>query len=538
MGDLLSIEMKQSQMRIVHVQQRGKHVKIKSCFRCIIPDGLVEDGFILNVDALVEVLQEELKKRKLDTIKKISFTVYSTRIVAKEIVLPIVKKKDILKMIQMNSYEYFPVDISDYVLSYDILEKVDNKQYKMMVYATPKELGDSYLQLVKQGGFQFVRLDYSNHSMYKILQKKYATGSHMILKLEEAETIVTIIKNGTLALQRSLTFSGNNPLETMLEYPIFGANDDYKKGWELLKSQVCMYPTLEQEELERYKEEDGEELWIAKCEVTESLRQVMDSVIRIMDYYLAKNAGEKFDSISYVGIACEVLGVQELFQTEFGQEVNPIQEIEGIPYKREYSEQKDSLGVFLGNIGSICSELDLLQYNSIEKKKKKRTSPSWIIFTTGTTLALILSIGSVVLYQKELQENKRLEQEIDKRKEIETIYRTYETAKEEMAQLKEIYEKTEHPNDRLVAFIEELEEKMPASLRITSFSSNGSEMSFHAIVSTKEESAELLMQLRTFESLSDVETTQVTQNDSQEYELTVTGTYQEQAVLEQEEANQ
>ena len=545
---MLSIEMKRSQVRVMYVEGTKNRKRVLSCFRFELPVGLVEDGYIEDTKALGKILKEELQKRNLSKIKKTYFSVYSTRIGGKEVQLPYVPKKKIMDMVEVNASEYFPVDISQYVLAYDVLDiieeksdkKADKKEkkkrhYQLMVYAVPRALLTCYQQVSEEAGIELVGLNYSNNSVYQTIRKNYETGVHMMMKIEEKETVITIMRDGKLSLQRTLSYGMESALEALASYPFFKAEGNYSKCWELLFKKKCIYPTLDPEKLEVYKETDLEELWEGKKEVTESLRYLIGNISRIMDYYISRNVGVEFDSISYAGLGCEVKGLGELFTEELGQAVLPVKEVVGVKYDTSLSEQKDYVGVFLAGIGGVNSPVNIIRNDERQKKRQKENlNGAWLIFGAGIIASFALAGTSIITYNIQKAEQARLNQEISSGQDVEEIYQQYIAEKSLHTQLEDLYQYTVTPNEELLSFIEELEAKMPSSIRMDSFSSTGSEVNFTAKVSTKEEAAKVLIELRTFESIHLISTSGITEDENGEVSFTVTANYVNPSNLTQE----
>lgn len=152
MARILSIEAEASQIRVAEVEVRGKKGKIHNCFCIPAPQGAVEDGQIRDTKTLGENLKVELSQRKIKT-KKVYFATGSTRIASREVRIPFVKANRIQSIIEANATDYFPIDVSKYVLSYSVVDvesqksedgKEETKQYHLMVYAAPKAISAAY----------------------------------------------------------------------------------------------------------------------------------------------------------------------------------------------------------------------------------------------------------------------------------------------------------------------------------------------------------------------------------------------------------
>ena len=70
-------------------------------------------------------------------------------------------------------------------------------------------------------------------------------------------------------------------------------------------------------------------------------------------------------------------------------------------------------------------------------------------------------------------------------------------------------ELTENHNDNLVAFIEELEQRMPADIVVLSLSANADTVNLNINVSSKESAAKVIQELSAFETIQIVQTAQI-----------------------------
>lgn len=86
------------------------------------PENTIEDGYIKDKIAFSNQLLMELKQQKIRT-KKVIFSISSSKIANREVILPFVKESRIKDIIKIGASDYFPIDIKDYILSYIILEK-------------------------------------------------------------------------------------------------------------------------------------------------------------------------------------------------------------------------------------------------------------------------------------------------------------------------------------------------------------------------------------------------------------------------------
>lgn len=105
------------------------------------PPDTIEDGYIRDKAAFGEELKNRLKTAKIKS-DKVIFSITSSKIANREVIMPPAKEKRIMDIIKTGASEYFPIDMKDYVLSYQILEKdtSDRKSKAQKKKLTKKEL--------------------------------------------------------------------------------------------------------------------------------------------------------------------------------------------------------------------------------------------------------------------------------------------------------------------------------------------------------------------------------------------------------------
>ena len=87
-------------------------------------------------------------------------------------------------------------------------------------------------------------------------------------------------------------------------------------------------------------------------------------------------------------------------------------------------------------------------------------------------------------------------------------------------------------NVREVYLTEEMEQKMPNSVVLSSFSATGTDVTFQLHAASKEEAAQVLIEMRTFESLDTVSTSGLEETENGEEIMTVVCTYAQPAALD------
>lgn len=539
MAKILNIEIDTAQLRVAETDSRG--MRIYRCFTLPVPQGAVDDGQVRDTKTLGTLLKQELEKRNIKT-KKVFFVAGSSRIASREVRIPLVKKDKIQNMIQENATDYFPIDISNYVLSYSIIDiettgqKIGEelKQYHLMVYAAPTSISAAMHELAGYAGLSMTGIGFTGDSVYSAVKDTFADGVHMLVKIEYNSTSISIIKNGDLALQRTINYGVDSPIETVRAFPVFGEDLTSSEAIDILYSERCVHDTLA---WDGYIGTDPQEEMLenAKAEVTESFRYMVGNISRIMDYYISRNTETVFTSIQICGLGAGIKGVRRMLSNELGQQVEIIYALKGCTHPEFPKEE--GLYLYASVFAAMRSGLNLMEKVSRKKKENKDSlSGAILICVLGVVAGVALTaVGFGNRFYQERQQaflNKRIGEESS----IEEIYNAYNVAKTQYENYQNMYLYTNTPNEGLRVFLEEMEQKMPSDITVETFSSDGTQVSFSMRVSSKSAAANTLMQLRTFESLATVTTTGLSEDDDGTVSMSVICTYAQPATIDNNSA--
>lgn len=542
MARFLSIEAESTQIRVGEVEISGRKGRMLQCFCVPVPQGSVEDGQIRDTKGLGELLRQQLNERGIRT-RKAWFVTGSTRIASREVQIPLVKKSRIQSIIEANATDYFPIDVTKYVMSYIILgitgekgkkgEEAEQKkaadqerQYRLMVYASPKAISTAYYEFAQSAGLNLAGITYTGNTVYQTVQEEYTSGAHILIKVELENTGISIIRDGKLSFQRNINYGIESAVETIRSFPQFGDRLEVQDALQLLSEKKWIYPSLDGE--------IGEEPDTVKSEVTESLRYLVGNISRIMDYYISRNGDVNFESIVLCGMGGQVQGLAELLTQELGQKVELLTKI--TRYSVPDTNKHEGLFLYIAVMDPVKSGLNLMEKTGRKQKEVKETlSGAWVVFGVGALAAVALAVAGVGARIYQTHEQERLNQRIAEEQSIEDVYAAYNNAKSQYDNFQSMYAYTNTPNEGLEAFIQEMEEKMPSSITVETFSSTGSQVSFSMRVASKSEAANTLIQLRTFDSLSSVTTTGIDEGEDGTVTMSVTCTYRNPALLDDAE---
>lgn len=523
-GKVVSIEIGSALTKVALVDYKAKKTKVYSAFVFDTPEGAIEDGYIKNTEEFVETLAAKLASNQINE-KRVVFTISSNKIANREVTLPLVSKDKIMSMIKANASDYFPVDIKNYHLAYTMLERIvtkEEKQMKLLLLAVPLDLLETYFDLARTMNMSLLNIDYSGNSIFQMTKDIQKSGTNVSIHVNEKNTVISIMENGVLALQRTVSYGVDTALETLLSIDKYRYDEEFtaEKGLQLMLTEQMINTVLPEAEDVAYADSELSEDERIRAEITESLRYLLGNITRVIDYYMTKTPNAKIDMIRLSGIGSEFKGLRELFSFEIGSSVKNITQIDGILYTP--SESLATLSIMLVAIGGAINPMNLMPAEFSQKKVRKVSLALPVtVMAAGIAISIAMVAYGKISYAIEKGNRDDLQKQLDDMQQYVDIKNLYDGSLSVYNAVEDMYSVTTNQNQYLVEFIEELEEKMPNSFKALSMSVSEGGVSMGVTVATKTNAAEVLQQLRTFDSVSVVSATSFVEDSEKEYETII-----------------
>lgn len=553
-GKVLSIEIGYSLTKVVEMDYNLKNPKVYKCFNFETPKGVLEDGVVRPSEEFRDAFESACEKNETKT-KKAIFAVTSSRIANREVVIPAVKKNKIIELLRANASEYFPVDISKYSLAYNVVEelgnKADGKQYKLSVLAVPEELVTSYHELASFCGLTVTALDYTGNSLFQATKGEFESGTNLLIKLEENTSLLTVLNQGKVVLQRSIAYGISGAVETLRRKDAFGQNLSYSDAVIILRRESCIWSQLgEESDYDYIPGEVPKDIIEAKDEITEALSDLIRNIARIIDYHNSRSSEIPIKKVFLVGVGADINGLSRLITNELSLKALVLKQVGSVNFTKKLLSQNElSISQYIACIGATLSPVEF-SASSIKSKKikqgkgKVREVTNESLKTPITCLAAGAIIAVVLLgypvFKKIRFENEKenLRMQIESMHNVKETYNKYLKTQVDYNELKAMYAATSTPNENILPFFEELEDKMPTSINVISMTASPEGIEMTINVDTMPAAAKVLVQLRTFNSLASVETTSLTtvedETKKKTLEFTVNCLYKKTAVNDED----
>ena len=502
-GRVLCIELGSALTKVCEMDLGKANPSVYDSFMFETPDGTLSDGYIKGTDAFKVKFKEELAARKINT-NKVIFTIYSNKIATREAKIPLVKNDKILSVIQANSSDYFPIDLTGYQLGYTVLERIntkDEKQLRISIVAAPVDLLQSYLVLADAMGMDLEDIDFAGNSIYQAL-KDTSVGIQVSIHLNEYSTLISMIDGDKLLMQRSISYGTFDAIEAVKSLPDF----NNRAGFGTMDAiQVLTDRRIIDSE---FSDNGGYAATgspnAGSAIVTETLRPLIGNVGRVIDYFLSKNQGAEIVELKLTGLGSQFQGMNDLFANEIGIKTRQIIAVPSVSFEQMGSGSK--LPVMLMAIGANLAPMGLVPDGSGKERVSRAKKGSIVLGVLILLVCLgisgvLFAVGSISLAVNALAKA-NLESKYESETYIESVKAEYEAMKKLGDNFNLHYNATENFNEDLNAFIEEMEEKMPKDIITIEAYADVTGVVLDVRVHDKSEAADVIHQFKNFDSIT------------------------------------
>jgi type IV pilus assembly protein PilM len=505
MPKLLNIEVGGSFVKICLTEKKKNSVILKKAFMVETPAGTAADGVITDPALLGSAITPKLHENGMSGVKNVIFTIVSGKVATREVMLPPVKENRIKSVIESNSSEYFPVDISRYLISYGMLKTVNEGNETgshLTAIAAPLQLLDGYIRLAEKMNLDIQGIDYGGNSQFQVIKALGTKKVTMCIMVTGSNTYIMITRGDRLILHRTLPWGGSDYIETYLD--AIGEEDgDYEKALKTCSSPLKNFlaaDILSQEDINR------------------ALNRIVGGISRSMDFFNSSRWSTALEDIILAGPCANLAGLKEAVSTALGGiDVFSLEEFPPVLASGSALQGNPALiSQYISAYGSAFAPVDLIPDKYKATKEKKKSSEHGIV--GAIVIFSVCVIAGVTLSLSAIFENNNLQAELDEiLQDINTLMRVeseYDRQilfNDAVMDFMALEEANDSNNKGLVEFFAELEEKMPSSLLLLSAVCTNDGVIMNIRVPSKEAAAMTITQFRTFESVRHLEISALSQ---------------------------
>lgn len=541
---VVSIEIGESKTRAAVLSMGKKRQHVKKAVVFDTPKNAMEDGYIRDHSMFAEQLLMKLREAGIKA-KDLVFAISSNKVISREVSVSAMKEKMLKSIVMSEVDEYFPMDLSEHIISYSIIgHDVANGQYRLMVYAAPEALIYGYYGVAKEMRCNVAAIDFTGNSVFQWMKRSALEEVSLIMEVNEKSSVITILNKDEMGVQRTINYGAMTLADALAESGSYDGLDTPAKAMDLLLSQnfINVGPDGEEKwregELAKIREgrfqrmdgsaeneggEDAEEersverllsdeeilkrRAFAREDVTEAARTLVANMRRVMDYYTSKNGGVTVQKVYVTGLGAMLQGLDGIVAQELDLAAEVYDITESVTFSGEAARYTERGQEFLACCGAVISPLGFRPADADSAEKKKELAIlSAIVFVAaaGTLGFLVLSTQLEISSLKKRQEE--LKTEIAEAEGIEQLRDVYLASQQSVELMEMTNDLTFREPEQLDKLIEELEQALPKRAVVHTLTISGNVMTINFSTITKEEAAKTQMQLKEIPYIQSVTT--------------------------------
>lgn len=302
-----------------------------------VPDGLINNGVIVDSDALVELIMEMQKTHKIKA-NNISFTISSSKVFQRELELSIVDNdSDRKNLISYEVEQFLPDEIENSIIQHRVLDEIDygeTKKHRVFVAVLSKDIVDRYYEVTQKLKLKPGILDLSSNAINRLLNldalnkvgHPFESDSVLVLDIGFKTINACVYDRGVFKFCREIISGLNHMIDVMKDsaYPELS-----KVSYDDIQNEI--YPHLN----------DEINYWI----------QEIRKIIRL---YTNETGNQNLGQIMLAGGGSEIDFIKHVLQKELETKVELISPIDILEIHE--SVNTEELQLYINAIGNLVKE--------------------------------------------------------------------------------------------------------------------------------------------------------------------------------------
>lgn len=476
-GTLVSIVINNEFIKICEASKTGKSITLHKAIVVPTPVGSYNDGNIRDRGALVKAIKVAFDNYRITTTDVI-FSVASSRIATKDVVIPNVKPKQIAGVVNANATEYFPVNIEEHIIQYSVIAKIEEEgvtKLKLRVMAAPSDMIEIYYDLAANLGLRIKAIDYVGNSSSQAMSRAITPQTSVVIQIENDSTIVNIFSNNALQMQRIIPYGKSLVVNSVMDKMKLKYDDAMKAAQDM----KLLHATF-----------DGDEL-------TENLRYLVGNINRIMDFYVSKNQNKPIEKAYIIGNATTISGLVELLSNELQLSLEPLDVFKDVIMdKKSYIDMSDTTK-FILNLGALYEPINFLPNTRAQAAIQRDSSKNMMALFVGAVVISAILIAYPLLQMIPLNnELNNVNRQIEQLKPIEVIVNDFYQSKDMYTDADTFRKMTLSNDDSLEVFLKDMETSIPSDVAFSNITVANGAVTFTGTASSKESVVKLISNMR------------------------------------------
>lgn len=333
----LVFEISSTSLKMIEAEYSKEKSKINIINHSIIPisRGKSDSEESFNEIDVANKLKKEIKNKKIKAEKFLA-VVSGEGIITRDILLEKLPEKEINNIFRHEATQYFPVDLSKYVLDYKILADVmvgEEEKYKILLVAVPDKIIDRHVSVGENGGIILDSIDVNSNALAKFINFELRARNQLsddsvsaILNVDNTGSYVVFTHNGIFDFGREIRFGANDIIKVLSDYLAV----EPSKILTDIDQYVNKYVLVDENDLTK---ETDEEVKLVVKDVSKILKSFSDEVSKVVEFYRSKYYNSSNMRLFVTGGGAKILKVDQILKKSLTIDIEQLSQLKCIDEK-------------------------------------------------------------------------------------------------------------------------------------------------------------------------------------------------------------
>lgn len=289
----------------------GLTLDVSKTFTAKIDESILSNGIIKDSEKLINIIKKALSDNNVKAKDAYGY-VTGSDIIKKHITIPmILNEKDVDDLVTTEISQLLPIDLSNYVIRYKIVNEIDEdgmRKFRVACAVMDQEQVESFRHVIKSAGLKPVALDVTSSTVENLVK---------LIILSNSTTSTSLKQEVDLS---SICIAEMNATNCYIN--IF-------KGGKLDISRVVKVNVLPDEILEELSHTTSMDTLESK-EIFDYINDTLSEVNMVYKYYTSRSRNNKLDEFFIYGSLAKIDGFDKHMQDILQMKVNTIDILNGI----------------------------------------------------------------------------------------------------------------------------------------------------------------------------------------------------------------
>ena len=350
-GDSVGIEINAQKINVAQIAKQGQQYKLLKNISADIPEGVYEDGEIVDSLILSELIKDTLKANKINA-KKVSTAVPMREAIIRVIPVPAeldeAELKDMVLVHEAGMYLPYPREEVDldyaklgYFMDEDGIEKVN-----VLLVATKKEVTDLYTEIFEQADLQINVLEINSFALIRTLRehlRQFGSKEAVVLvDIEFDSTEIAIVVEGVPQFSRTVpigTYQMRTAFSRAMNLPVTG------------DSEILYEVDLLDGASDDSDDTSASQIEVGQLALLKIIGELTEELSRSINFYINQSEDLEIAQLLLAGPGAGINQIDEFFTQKLNlptAKVDPIAALALDAGQKISAKERPSLGIVLG----------------------------------------------------------------------------------------------------------------------------------------------------------------------------------------------